>query len=295
MRELLEKLGMPVFAPAGDPPAGDPPAGDPPAGDPPAGDPPAGDPPGPSTPPAGSPYRPEGLPDTMFGQSDKETMDNMAAALKGYRAKDAARVVPDDPTGYADFSKAEVPEEMKSYVDTLKDDPVYKEMAGWAKEQGKDVGEFQSIVIKAFETAGKANLLSPLVDPEAEQTALVPDELKTASPDKQREAASARVDAAENAIKLMIENKGIDEAVGQHAMLSLLDTANGVKFLEAFIAAKGGGAQPSGGGGGNQSTMEQRRAALRAEMAKPEMRPGNPKYDPEKFKQLDEEYKKLLG
>lgn len=244
--------------------------------------------------PAG-PYRPEGLPDTMFGTSDKETMDNMAAALKGYRDKDAKRTVPDDPAGYADFSKVEVPEEMKSYVDTLRDDPVYKEMAGWAKEQGKDVAEFQSIVIKAFEAAGNANLLSPMVDEAAEQAALVPDDLKTAGADKQREAATARVDAAENAIKLMIENKGLDEAVGQHAMLSLLDTANGVKFLEAFIEAKGGGAQPAGGGnGGDGGGKEAQREALRKELAKPEMQPSNAKFDQKEWEELDAKYKALI-
>lgn len=241
------------------------------------------------------PYRPEGLPDTMFGKDDRETMDKMAKALNGYRQKESGRVVPDDPAAYGDFSKAEVPDAMKPYVQNLAEDPVFKEMSAWAKEQGRDVGEFQSLVVKAYEAAGKANLLSPMISEAEEQAALVPDDLKTAAPEKQKEAAAARVDAAENALKLMIENKTLDQKVGEHAMLSLLDTAAGVKFLEDYIAAKGGGAGPAGAGSGAGGSSEQRRETLRKELAKPEMQASNPKFDKAKYAALQEEYKKLIG
>lgn len=309
MRDLLEKYGFPLRAPAGDPPAGDPPAGapagDPPAGDPPggtppAGDPPAGDPPaatpGQQTPPADGLYKPEGLPDTMLGKSDKETIDNIAKALKGYRDKDGARVVPEDPAGYADFSKAEISDDLKPYVETLADDPVYKELSAWAKAEGKDVGEFQQVVLKAYEAAAKANLLSPLVDPAAEEAALVPDDLKSASAEQKAEAAKKRVDAAEDFVKLQITNNKLPKEVGEHAMLSLLDTADGVKFLEHYMQlAGGGGAQPGGHGSGAGASPDARREQLRAELKKPEMQASHPKFDKVKYEALQSEYKKLLG
>lgn len=248
----------------------------------------------PTPPAAGAPYRPEGLPETMFGDDDRGTIDKMAEAIKGYRAKESAVAIPKEAAGYADFSKAGVADELKDYVGQLAGDPIYGALSAKALENKWDPAIVQQVTLTAFEAAQKGGLLTEMIDETAEHAALVPESLKDAPEAKQTEAAKARVDAAENFINLQIQNETLPKDVGEHAAKMLLDTADGVKFLESYMRAVTGGqganpVVPGEGGEGDEA------AALRAELAKPEMQPGNPNYDRKKREELNARYRHIHG
>lgn len=244
----------------------------------------------PAAPAAGTPYRPEGVPETMLGDDDRGTIDKMAATIKGYRDKEGRVEIPKDAAGYADFSKADVADELKDYVGQLADDPIYKALSDKALESKWDPAIVQQVTLTALDAAQRGGLLTDMIDESAEQAALVPESLKDAPEAKRTEAAKARVDAAEDFINLQIQNKTLPKEVGEHAAKMLLDTADGVKFLESYMQAVTGGqgANPvtTGQGGGGDT-----RDALKAEMAKPEMQPSHPRFDKAAFAALQERYK----
>lgn len=242
---------------------------------------------------AGKVYRPEGLPETMLGDDDRGTIDKMAEVLKGYRNKEGRVQIPDKPEGYADFSKMELSDDLKGYVGHLSDDPIFKAVAAKAHENRWDPSIVQEVTIAAFDAAQKGGLLTDMIDEAAEQAALVPESLQSAPKDKQAEAAKARVDAAEDFINLQIKNEKLPKEVGEHAAKMLLDTADGVKFLESYMNAVTGGqgASPAVTGEGGDGDA---RAALKAEMAKPEMQPNNPKFDKAKYDALQQRYRETV-
>jgi len=298
MKTLLMKYLQPVFAPddgggsgaeptppAGGDGAG---AGGGGAGAPPNDPPPAGNQ-GQAPAAAGQPYRPEGLPETMYGENDQETIDKMQAALKGYRDRDARQVVPEDAAAYADFSEFDAPTELKTYFEDLKDDPIMKGLSDWALQEGKDVGEFQATVAKAFEFAQQNNLLVPMIDQVAEQAKLVPEALANAPQDKRDAAAKARVDAAEQFINLQVQNEVFSKEVGANAAAMLLDTAEGVQFIEALSGMSGGSTAANVGqqsGGVNHADLQERSKL-------PKNTPSHPDFDQASYDQLMEDYKRL--
>lgn len=278
------------------PPAADP-AAPPVGGD--AGKPPADG--GGITPPAGQPappaaaYRPEGLSDDLYGASDQETIDKLNGRLREIAEQQAASAPPEDVMAYADFSAFEASETAKPYLADLAKSPLIKPVAEKAKELGLSTAAFQQLAGAFFEAGAGQGLLEPLVDDKAERAALVPEAARNAPADKQDAAVNARLAAAEQAIDLQVANKRMPKAVADHAKLMLMDTANGVQFIEWAVAqAMGGnGMQPGGGGGGQ--TAEQAVNTLRAELAKPEMQPGHPKYDAAARQALSNKFKELFG
>ncbi|MBS9720042.1 hypothetical protein JYU29_04985 [Tianweitania sp. BSSL-BM11] len=274
------------------PPAGAPggeggrPAAD---GSPPASDPPAG------------PYRPQGLPDTMFGENDRDTMDKMATALNGYRTRDSERGVPETADAYQTFDLDKVDEAVRPQLEALSSDLLFKAVADVALEEKVPVGAMQKIVTTLYSEAAKAGIFEPFLDVTAERQALIPTEAQNLPKAEQDRAIDARMQANEDFVKLLMKpgedgKSQIDQATGEHVMLMLMDSANGNKFLEFFRSQMTGAEKPQplggglGSGGGGES-----REALRAEMAKPEMQPNHPKFDRAAYDALDEKYKKLIG
>ena len=250
---------------------------------------------------AAQPYRPQGLPDTMFGKDDRETMDKMAGALAGYRTRDSERAVPDTVEAYSQFDAATAPDFLKDHLPSLAKDPAFAAAAAVAKENGVPVKTMHAMTTALYKAAHEAGILEPPVNVEAERTALLPETHKTASKADQDKAIDARMQANEDFIKLLGQpgadgKPQLDPKVGEHALLMLMDTAAGNQFLEYVRGALTGEgrAQPltQGNAGGNgQNEREQ----LRAELAKPEMDPQHPKFDPAAYAALDERYKKLIG
>jgi hypothetical protein len=243
---------------------------------------------------AAEPYRPQGLPDTMFGKDDRETMDKMAEALKGYRTRDSQ--VPADAAAYKAFDIETVDEALRPHLQGLDGDPVFDAAAKFALENKVPVPIMQGMVAAVYAEAVKQGLFEGFVDAKAERAQLVPDEAKTLPADRQEAAIEARLQANEDFIKLLAKDEGgLPQDVAEHALLMLMDTAKGNRFIE-FMKARmtgEGRAQPHAGAGHGGST-DTRRAQLRAERAKPEMNPQHPKFDRAAYDRLDEEYRKLF-
>lgn len=162
MRKLLDRYLMPLRAPEdGGAPGGGEPAGGSPAasGEPPA---PAADPGGasaapgqPVTPPPATPdpYRPDGMADIYHGKDDRETIDKLNQAVKGYRDRDATRQVPENFEGYRDFTGVELPENLRPHIESLSNDPIFDAAGKEALKHGVGRQAMQAITAAVYSAA----------------------------------------------------------------------------------------------------------------------------------------------
>jgi hypothetical protein len=240
----------------------------------------------------------------MFGENDRDTMDKMATALTGYRTRDSERGIPENADAYQTFDLDQVDEAVRPQLEALSSDPLFKAVANVALEERVPVGAMQKIVTTLYSEAAKGGIFEPFLDVAAERQALVPAEAQNLPKADQDRAIDARMQANEDFVKLLSQpgadgTAQIDKEVGEHVMLMLMDSAKGNQFLEFFRAQMTGAdkAQPlgAGNGGGGGGGGGDGRDALRAEMAKPEMQPGHPKFDRAAYDALDEKYKKAVG
>lgn len=129
-----------------DPAGGDPAAAGKKAG---AANPAAGDPAGDGDAPAG-PYRPEGLPDHLLGESDKETIDKLKKSVDGFREAQSAKGVPAKPEDY----KLELPPEIQDKVvkpGADGKDPVLEQFKGIFHKHNIPQAAFNSIVGEVYQ------------------------------------------------------------------------------------------------------------------------------------------------
>jgi len=304
MKSLLQRYS-PVFdtgdpSGGGAPAAGAPPAGDPPAAgsQPAAGAPGDGngapDPGGQPPAPAGDNYRPDGLPDTMFGTNDRETMDKMAKALNGYRERDAGRQVPDKPDAYLAFDLEQMPESVRGQIGELSKDPLFGKVAETALAEGVPVATLHKLTASLYEAGAEAGMFEDYLDVDKERAALLPESAKALPKAQQDQAIDARMKENEDFVKLMVANGQMPAEAGEHALLMLMDTANGNQFIEWVKGRVDGGAAPLLGGApvsGGQDTRD----TLKAELAKPEMQPGHHLYDQKAREDLQDRYRKMIG
>lgn len=298
MKDLLARY-LAVFAPdeggAGGAPSASAPAA---PGD--GAAPPAAPPPGQGEPPpaAGGPYRPQGMPETMFGKDDRETIDKMGQALNGYRQKDASRDVPADPAGYLNLDGVknfQLDDAYKPHFEALKGDPSAAAMLEALHKGGvsRDVAlQAWQAGIKAMSDAG---MLEAPLDVAAERTKLLPETARNLPKDQQDAAIDARMQANEDFIKLMT-TQGLAKDVGEYAQLMLMDSALGNQFFE-FVSGKLMGmdrANPMAGQSG-QASGGNTRAQLTERAALPENTIGNLKFNQASWEALQADYKKLLG
>ena len=282
--------------PPGDP---SPAAATPPAA---AGDPPppsAGDPSAaaPSPAAAGDLYRPEGLPDAMMGATDKETLDNVTKALKGYRDRDATNAVPETAEAYGSF-RDDLPEAVKPHIDTLKGDPLFGRVADKALSLGLSVPAYQGLVEEFVSVSAEMGLMEPIVNVEAERQALIPDAAKHLPAAEQKAAVERRMDENFAFIDAMVTrgptNGGFSKDVGDFAKSMLGDSAKGHQFFE--WAAKVSGGQ----GGGPAITTglpqgEDPKKDLQRRGALPQNTVGHRDFDRASYDQLQADYVRVYG
>ncbi len=296
MKNLLDKY-LPLRAPdaPGSAPAAPPAVAPPAGGDQPSAPSNSPPPPAPGEQPAAGPYRPDGLPDTMFGKDDRETIDKVHNALKGYRERDATRVVPDKPEAYREFGDMkDVPEPLKPHLQALARDPLFDAVSKVAMEEKIPVATMQKLTTALYAQAQEAGILDTVVDPVAERAALLPEAAKSLPKDQQDAAINARLQKNEDFVKLMV-SQGLPQEAADEGLLMLMDTAKGNQFIEFFSNKMTGGDrnQPFSGQG-NAAGADSKREALRAQLAAPEMNPQHPKFDKAKHDALDAEYKKMF-
>ncbi len=303
MRNLLERH-MPVYAPDEGGTGGNPPAGDaaPPAAaagveaaPPPAGQPAAG---------AGSPYRPEGLPDTMFGKDDRETIDKLKASVDGYRQRDSGRGVPEAVDAYQALDLAAVPDDLKGFMGAVAKDPQFAEVSQIAFKHKVPVAALQEMTQAYFKAGIASGMMENPVDMAKELADLTPESAKALAPAEQAAAREARMNKNSDWLDLAVKNGldaggqpvagGLSKEVAEHAKMMLMDTAKGHQFVEWAMSKITGmdGAQPLGGAGGAVNT-ENARAGMREQMTKNDANPNAPGYA-ERAAALISEYKKMF-
>lgn len=276
-------------AAAASPAAGAPPAAQPSAA---AGTPSADG----GTPPAAAPegpYRPDGLADNLYGKTDRETIDHLAKALKGYRDRDAkGGGVPEDAKGYlADIQN--VPEKAKGYFDALAGDPVFNKIGAVAKEHGIPKAAFGALVGAFLEGNVEAGMFEPIIDTAAERMALIPDGAKALPKAEQDAAIDKRMNDNIAWVDAMVA-QGMPKEAAEYLKVMTFDTAKGHQAVEFFRARlEGGGIKPIGGGqGGGAQTKE----ALKKEMVtNPKYQPGAIEYDAKATRELQEQILKLAS
>lgn len=240
------------------------------------------------------PYRPDGLPDTMFGKDDRETIDKLHQALKGYRERDSQRQVPESPDAYRQFKLDEVPEHVRQHLEALSQDPLFDAVTKIAHEEKVPTSTLQKLTAKLYEQAAEMGLLDHVVDVEKERAALLPDTARDLPKAQQDQAIEARLKANEDWIKLQIQH-GLPKEVADHGLLMLMDTAAGNKLIEYFRHKMTGGDRdgvlPGESGGNGKSQREQ----LRQRLAAPEMQAGHPQFNQAAYDQLMADYQRLIG
>lgn len=249
---------------------------------------------------ASGPYRPEGLADTMFGKDDRETIDKLHNAVKGYRDRDAKNGVPEKPDAYQTFDFATIDASLKPHLEALASDPLFKAVADVALAERVPVGAMQKIVTTLYGEAIKGGVFEGFVDVAAERAQLVPDAVKNGSKADQDRAIDSRLQANVDFLTLLAKpgadgKAAIDAKDAKHVELMLLDTAAGNRFLEYFRdqLTGAGRAAPVGGAGADAGGLT--RESLRARAAAPEMQVGHPKFDRAAWEQLQADYRKILG
>jgi len=270
----------------GTPPGGTPPTpGAAPPGEtkPPA----AGDPPGAGDPPAG-PYRPEGLPDHLFGKSDKETVDALFKAFNGYRTAESQRaekfgIIPKDIAGY----KANLADDLKPYVPELDKDPVYNNFQKRAAELGITDKQFDGLVNGFFKDTIALGGVEKPYDAEAEREALIPQAEMADPAERAREVDRRSRDAI--AYMDVLTTRGLDPASAD-MVKGMLDTAAGIKLVEYF-RNQARETQPSLQGNATGVTRED----LQKRTADPRNDPRDPKYDQAFATETSRLYRQVLG
>lgn len=249
--------------------------------------------------PLPGPYFPEGLPDNLKGVNEKDTLDKVSKALKGYRERDAGRDVPDQPEKYLSLDgvdeKVFKPDATFSgHLTMMSQDPGMKAGLAILQKAGVDRGVVLNALQSTLGALSEAGMLEPMIDEKAERAALLPESAKNLAPAEQDKAIDLRMQQNQDFVALMTENRGLDKDVGEYAQLMLSDSAKGHRFLEWMRGQIQGGDQgpgAHGGGGGGGDTAE----SLRAEQKKPELTAGNPAFDKAKYADFEVRYKRFHG
>lgn len=246
-----------------------------------------------------SAYRPEGLPDNLYGESDQETLDKMALALKGYRDKDNQRGVPTAPEAYAEFGD-NIPDPLKPHVGALADDTVFQKLSKSALDKGMSVQDFQGLTLEFFGAAQEMGVLEPFVDVDAEKAALVPEDAKNLSEAEQTAAREKRMNDNFAFLDAMTANgegegqSGMSQDVADFAKSMLGDSAKGHQFIEHMRSQISGGSSKLAGGSQGSGGADPKADIFRREQL-PENTPGDPKFNKESYDQLQADYQKVYG
>lgn len=275
----------PVYAPDGDEVAGsDPAGGDPAGGDPAGGDDPVKDPS--AVDPEPDVWRPEGIPDRLQGQSDRETAEKLYKDWQGQHEKlSSLGTIPKDADGY-ELKLSEDAQKLFPIGDDDKLVPLVKEVALKHGLNTDMIGAFSDFVDGAI-AAGIV-----------EKPASMDDVHRAAAPadfsgsDAERIAAGQkRMDSMEAQIDGMVAAQGLTKEEAAEAKL-LLTTSPGLSMLQKFLNA---GVQSSVNPGGQDSDKQSARAEAMKNLQSPKATPGDPSYDPAYAKQWDDRYKSTFS
>lgn len=220
--------------------------------------------------PAG--YRPEGLPDHLYGATDRETIDKLHKAYGPAREFiSRAGSVPDDPAGYA-WTPSEA---VAPYVPDHGNDPVVKITQQAAKAAGigdKAYGTFMGAIMDGLVGSG---MLDDPYSADAERAIIAGD---VTDPAERTKAADKASREAIGYVDMLAEQGKIGKDTADF-IKGRSDRGHMIRFIQAAraMAAPASGVAMGGGGATGQVT----RADLQKRQADPRNQFGNPAYDAE--------------
>jgi hypothetical protein len=233
-----------------------------------------------------APYRPDGLPDHLIGKDERETIDKLWTAQKGYREAQAKfEPPPADVSGYAfEFS-----DKVKPYAADFGEDKFF----GGVKEDLLAAG-IGSKTANAFldKVLGRMidmQLVDAPVDVEAEKARLAPAEARNLPP-AERDAAIQKRVSTNIAFVESLSAKGFDKDAAT-ALTAELAAFPELNQLVEFMRL-GQGVSPALGGnppaGATAADLEKR-------VADPRQRFGTPAYDAQFAAETDRLFKQVHG
>lgn len=118
-------------------------------------------------------YRPDGLPDHLYGSNDQDTLNKLFKAYDGSRQTIAQRgEVPKDPAGY----QFEPVEAVKPYAAALDNDPFWGKVKGFAHQAGLPTKAFNAFMNGVMGEMIASELVAEPFNADKERAALVPSE-----------------------------------------------------------------------------------------------------------------------
>lgn len=228
-------------------------------------------------------YRPDGLPDHLLGANEKETIDKLWTATKGFRDGQAKyEPPPADAAGYA----FEWSDKVKPYTETFDTDPAFKGLRDDLLEAGIGTKAASKLIDKTLARWIDGGLVHEPVDIEAEKAKLAPADAKDL-PAPERDAAIQRRVATNVAFVDSLKAKGFDAqaATDLSAELAAFPALN---QLVEFVRGGAGGDGPALGGGSGQGVSK---SDLDKRMADPRGRVGEASYDADFARETDRLFK----
>ncbi len=232
---------------------------------------------------AASAYRPEGLPDHLYGANERETLDKLFKAYSGARETIAkAGDVPKAVDGYA----FEASEKLKPFTEGLDKDPFWTTVKEVSLKHGLPAKSFQGLFGDLMEKMVDGGLVAEPFSPEAERAALVPD-----ITDPKARAATADRIIRENLAQVKAwGEQGLDPA-SVKALEATMDRAATNKLVEWIRTSRG--EQPPALNGMPAGDITE--AQLDARIADPRNNFGSPQYDKAFATETTEMKKKFYG
>lgn len=195
-------------------------------------------------PPAAELYKPEGVPEHLFGATNNETIDKMFGAYKGAR-DELAKGKPAVPA--AKDYQWNWSEAVKGQGGIASDDAAIGAFAEIAHEHGYTQQQIDAIP-KFFDKLIEKGVIEKPFDSAQLLTDLAPAGYR-GTPEEVQARGSQRLAAAEAWIGQLPASAGFDDAMRQEMRL-LTTSAAGVKVIETFMKS---GMNPSASAGGNGS------------------------------------------
>jgi hypothetical protein len=231
-------------------------------------------------------YRPDGLPDHMAGATDKETIDKLFTANKGFRDSQAKfEPAPADAAGYA----IDWDDKVKPFMADIGDDKFFAGIKEDLLAAGMGNKQASTFLNRAFGRMLDMDLVEKQVDVEAEKLKLTPADARGLPP-AERDAAIVRRVANNTAFVESFVGRGFDAEAAKaiNAELAAFPELN--QFVE--FLRHGQNVNPAPGGNAPSGVTQ---ADLEKRMADPRQRFGTPQYDAEFARETDRLFRQLHG
>ena len=229
--------------------------------------------------PPASYFPQQGIPETLRGATERETLDNIAKEL-GSRPK-----APEKADGYT-YSPSDA---FKQRYGEAKDDPVLPLWREVAHGLGLDDNQFNKAYSGLYEKMHEAGLIEEPIDLDKELSKLEP---ASGDPQQKKATASQRVNTAVNWVSGLATRGVLSKEEAAKAMNLAVD-ATGVQVIEKLMKMGGEhGIQPGGGAPGASGDTKE---ALISLMSDPRYDLRGPKGDPRFVADVDARWRRMHG